>query len=211
MPLAPLDHLSSVSPRRLDRAEQILAASFYALFVARLWPEEMTWAQFYVLLILVSEGFVLLFLLIRRPTENVSIRPIDWLVAVGATCGALAVAPSDAVVWAYGGGTLLLVGTVLQFAAKLSLNRSFGLVAANRGIKSDGLYRFVRHPIYTGYALTHLGYLLSAFSLWNVAVYVGVWTCMAVRINAEERVLSEDPAYRAFQRKTRYRLLPGVY
>jgi protein-S-isoprenylcysteine O-methyltransferase Ste14 len=34
--------------------------------------------------------------------------------------------------------------------ARLSLGLSIGLVPADRGIVTRGVYRFVRHPIYTG-------------------------------------------------------------
>ena len=37
---------------------------------------------------------------------------------------------------------------------KLSLGRSFGLMPANRGVVSTGMYRLVRHPIYLGYLVT---------------------------------------------------------
>ena len=40
---------------------------------------------------------------------------------------------------------------------KISLGRSFGLIPANRGIVSTGLYRLARDSIYLGYLITHVG------------------------------------------------------
>lgn len=54
--------------------------------------------------------------------------------------------------------------------AKLCLWRSFGLVAAHRGLKAGGLYAVVRHPMYAGYVISHVGYLLVAPSWWNLAI-----------------------------------------
>lgn len=95
--------------------------------------------------------------------------------------------------------------------AKFSLLRSFGLVAADRGIKQRGLYAVVRHPMYAGYIMTHIGFLLIAPSWWNLAVYIAAWVLIIVRISAEERVLSANPQYRDYMTGVRYRFLPGVF
>jgi protein-S-isoprenylcysteine O-methyltransferase Ste14 len=106
---------------------------------------------------------------------------------------------------------VMVAGFALQFSAKLTLRRSFGVVAANRGVKASGPYRLIRHPMYAGYALTHVGFLLSGPALWNVAVYGATLAIAVRRILAEERVLREDEAYRALAAKVRYRLLPGLF
>ncbi len=85
------------------------------------------------------------------------------------------------------------------------------MVAANRGIKRSGLYAAVRHPMYLGYFLANAGVLMLNPSIWNAAL-IALWTvCQLLRIQAEERVLFEDPIYRAHAERVRYRLLPYVY
>jgi protein-S-isoprenylcysteine O-methyltransferase Ste14 len=106
---------------------------------------------------------------------------------------------------------LALGGFALQISAKLTLRRSFGIVAANRGVKVGGPYRFVRHPMYAGYVMTHVGFLLHNPSLWNFGVYGLAFGCQVARILAEERVLLQDQGYRDFAARTRYRLLFGVF
>ena len=98
-----------------------------------------------------------------------------------------------------------------HIGAKLSLQRSFGLVAANRGVKVSGMYVFVRHPMYAGYMMTHIGFFLFAPTLQNFAVYAATWTLLIMRVFAEERILSQDVTYREFQSRVPYRLLPGVF
>lgn len=105
----------------------------------------------------------------------------------------------------------MVTGFVLQLSAKLTLRRSFGVVAANRGIKASGPYRFVRHPMYAGYTLTQIGFLLSGPALWNFAIYGLTLFIACRRIIAEERVLGEDEAYKSLVEKVPYRLLPGVF
>ena len=53
------------------------------------------------------------------------------------------------------------VGLIVVIVGKMSLGRSFGLMPANRGIVSTGLYRVVRHPIYLGYLITHVGFVAA--------------------------------------------------
>jgi protein-S-isoprenylcysteine O-methyltransferase Ste14 len=199
-------------PRRLlDLAEQIAVLALYSWLVVRLWPGEFSASNWYPLLILLSEGLVVLLLLIRRPTDRISTKGRDWALAAGGTFIVLFVDQGGPALMGPLGAVLMLVGLAIHVGAKLSLRRSFGLVAANRGVKVGGFYRLVRHPMYAGYMLSHAGFLLVAPSLWNLALYVLAWALLIARIYAEEQVLSEDPAYQAFRTRVRYRLLPGIF
>lgn len=103
------------------------------------------------------------------------------------------------------------VGVAIQVSGKFFLGRSFGIVAANRGVKASGPYRIVRHPIYAGYTLTHIGFLLFYPCWQNLIVYTVALSIQIVRILKEERVLSQDQAYRDLMGTTPYRLVPGVF
>ena len=98
---------------------------------------------------------------------------------------------------------------MLQIAAVLSLNRSFGLLPAHRGVKSDGLYRWVRHPLYTaGLMFIWLAPLMSVNLL---ALNLGFSLYIVVGAYIEERKLVAEfgPAYTAYQRETPM-LVPGL-
>jgi protein-S-isoprenylcysteine O-methyltransferase Ste14 len=197
----------------LDLVEKALVASFMAFLALRLVPQAMASLAAPILLLLASESVVVLFILLRRPTRDISRRPADWALGLAGTLLPLtAIAPQGTpiapIALCVG---LMGAGFLLQLWAKLTLRRSFGVVAANRGVKASGPYRLVRHPMYAGYALTHVGFLLSGPALWNLAVYGVTLTIAIRRILAEERVLMEDPAYRALAEKCRYRLVPGVF
>jgi hypothetical protein len=106
---------------------------------------------------------------------------------------------------------LQLSGTLLAIASLSSLGRSFGLLAANRGVRTAGPYGIVRHPAYTSYFLVQLGYVLANLSVWNAAMLTIVVFAQLKRIAQEEEFLSRDAAYVEYRRRLRYRLMPGVY
>jgi hypothetical protein len=97
------------------------------------------------LLFCAAETLSALFFLIRTAPDSVSTDLRDWLLAIGATFAPFLFSPSDMAVWA-DARYLLLLGSALQLTGLLSLNRSFGLVAARREIKTKGIYRLIRHP-----------------------------------------------------------------
>ena len=103
------------------------------------------------------------------------------------------------------------IGIMISLAAKLFLNRSFGIVAANRGTKRTGPYRLIRHPMYAGYILTQMGFLMLNFSTWNLVIYAVAWTTQVLRIREEEAFLMQDQAYRDYASAVGSRLIPGVF
>lgn len=199
------------SPALLDRFEQAAALLLYGSLVIRVWPENLSVANLAPALVLLSEGVIVFFLLIRRASNDISLRPQDWIAAIVGTTAPLLVSKTADPAFLAPGVFLLLLGMATQISAKLSLRRSFGLVPANRGVKTCGAYRVARHPMYLGYMISHVGFLLLAPTVWNAAVYAVCWVCLLFRIEFEERLLSEDPGYQAFKKKVRFRLLPGVY
>jgi protein-S-isoprenylcysteine O-methyltransferase Ste14 len=94
---------------------------------------------------------------------------------------------------------------------KLSLGRSFGLTPANRGIVSSGIYRVVRHPIYLGYLITHLGFVAANPTHWNLAVLALADVALMLRAICEEQTLAQDPEYRAYVDRVRWRVVPGIF
>ncbi|MBX5161815.1 MULTISPECIES: methyltransferase [unclassified Rhizobium] len=197
----------------LDILEKVLIGYFFAAIVMRMLPQMQDNRAIIDGLLLVSEAAATFLILTRRPTRNASLRLFDWMVTAIGTLFPLLASPSATEPLAPLAlcGTVLALGFVLQISAKLSLRRSFGLLPANRGIKIGGPYKFVRHPMYAGYLMAHIGFFMAHPSLWNFAIYATALAAQCFRLLAEERLLQQDPAYTAFMATTRYRLVPFVF
>lgn len=196
--------------RKLDFLERAVLVILYAFLLQRF--AQAIGQSPLNLVYLFTEGLVVMMVLFRRTTDEVSLSPRDWLLAFGGTFAPMLLVPGERIAaLPLLPELFLFAGLGVSIAAKLQLRRSFGVVAANRGIKRSGVYALVRHPMYLGYFLTQAGMIVLNFSLWNIAV-LAVWAgCQVARINAEERVLSRDPLYREHMQHTRFRLFPMVY
>lgn len=208
-PSPPSQRAFLLRPRVLDRIEQAVILLMWAAFAWRM----IHTPNAYAYVVMVSETAVILFTLIRRSTGAISLRLGDWLLATTATIAPLLIIPVDNPFPALAGFGLFLLflGNFWQTWAKLILRRSFGITPANRGVKITGAYRFMRHPMYAGYLLVHLGVLAVMFSLYNLTIYAIGWTAQILRLLAEERLLRDDPAYRDYMAQVRWRLIPGIF
>jgi protein-S-isoprenylcysteine O-methyltransferase Ste14 len=166
------------------------------------------WSNYLLVLL---EAANVVFILIRRRAVSVSDRPLDWGLAVAGTMAPLLARPETGPVLPALASALIIAGTAISFSAKASLNRRFGMTPANRGVQANWIYALVRHPMYLGYIVAQSGYLLHNPSLRNVGVYGAAWCLQVARIWREERHLSEDPAYRTYATRVRFRLIPGVF
>lgn len=196
-------------PAWLDRFEQVLVVLLYSVLTYRVFHSDNPFRY----LLLASESAVMIFVLIRRPTDAVSVVFGEWMLAFTATAATLLVVPVPNHLPALAplGVMLFVVGALFQVSAKLALNRSFGIAPANRGIKRAGPYRFVRHPMYAGYFVNNIGLLILMLSFANFAVYAIAWTAQIMRVLAEERLLGQDPAYRDYMADVRWRVIPGIF
>ena len=165
------------------------------------------------LLLLVSEALVVVLTVMRRSAaavdRSVRARLLTALSMLGPPllqpAHVTALLPQLATVAASA------IGLAIVIAGKVTLGRSFGLMPANRGVVSSGLYRLVRHPIYLGYLITHVAFLLATPSAWNVAALFAADAALLARAVCEEQTLSRDERYRAYQQTVRWRVCPGVF
>lgn len=68
--------------------------------------------------------------------------------------------------------TLFFSGEFLSFAGLITLGNSFGVSPAKRKNVYHGVYRYLKHPIYLGYALSEFSILISNFSIFNVIIFI---------------------------------------
>ena len=162
------------------------------------------------LLFCAAETLAAVLFLVRSEAVTVSRAPLDWGLAIGATLAPLLFAPAT---WAFlpGAKIMLVLGSAMQIAGLISLNRSFGLVPARRKIKTAGLYRIVRHPLYASYFVSCSGYVLTNTSLSNSVIYVVAMGLLFFRLLREEKHLALDLEYRAYMKRVKYRIVPLIF
>lgn len=202
-----------VSDDFADRAARVLVAGLFLALAVRIGSDFVQTMRITGLLLLASEGLVVVLTLARRRAVAVDRSWDARLVTLIALAGPPLVRPADGFAFLpeLQAAMLSACGLVVIVAGKLSLGRSFGVVPANRGIVCRGVYRFVRHPIYAGYLVTHGAFLLSHLSPWNTVVLLAGDAMLLVRAGYEERTLVRDPAYVEYRSRVRWRMIPGVY
>lgn len=164
-------------------------------------------------LILAVQELSIVILVLTRRRAHVAVAG-DSPPAVLAWCGTilpLLLRPSALTPFPFAmlGSAIQLMGGLLVLVATLRLGRSFGIVAANRGVQTGGLYRVVRHPIYAAYILAFGGFVLAHPAMVNGVILAGWLLVQVLRVRAEERLLMQDTRYAMYARHVRYRLVPG--
>jgi protein-S-isoprenylcysteine O-methyltransferase Ste14 len=116
--------------------------------------------------------------------------------------------------FAVAGFVVLGAGLMLLLLGAVALGRSmtpFPRPKERGRLVETGVYSAVRHPVYGAVLLVCVGASLieSPLGLIPTAMLVGVFDLKA---RLEERLLGERyPAYAAYQQRTPWRFLPGLY
>jgi protein-S-isoprenylcysteine O-methyltransferase Ste14/uncharacterized membrane protein (UPF0127 family) len=162
--------------------------------------------------IVVQEALLAGLFLTRRQGLATSWRPFDWAVGIGGTVLPMFLRPAAQVgPLAWLGWPVQIAGLTLVIVGLMSLGRSIGIVAANRLVRTAGMYRVVRHPMYAAYMLSYLGYIASYPTARNVLITLATFIALHARAIVEERFLLQDPTYRDYAARVRWRLIPFVY
>jgi protein-S-isoprenylcysteine O-methyltransferase Ste14 len=115
----------------------------------------------------------------------------------------------------YFGLFLFFAGSMLRLAAVFVLGRRFsGLVAIqpDHKLKTDGLYRYIRHPSYSGLIASMIGYVLIFRSGIGLLLNILLFLFLVSRMNDEEKFLEAHfgDEYQTYRLRTR-RLVPFLY
>lgn len=110
---------------------------------------------------------------------------------------------------------LMVFGFVVRWTAILTLGRFFTVdvaIHSDHEVVQTGLYRFARHPSYTGLLIAFLGFGVY-FANWLsiLALLVPITCGMLNRVKKEEKALlrSLGPAYASYCAHTK-RFIPGL-
>ena len=207
-------------PRRGERtrdlgelASKTIIVTLFSMMAVRLAADFRATGHVTGLLLLASEALVVVLTMFRRSAgavdRSMQARVLTAFSMFGpplvkpAACSAMAPETFTAMVSA--------VGLLIVVAGKVTLGRSFGLTPANRGIVSTGVYRIVRHPIYLGYLITHIGFVVANTVRWNLLLLAAADIALMMRAVREERTLALDESYRDYMQQVRWRILPGIF
>jgi len=116
-----------------------------------------------------------------------------------------------------GAGIIILVAALILFRlTHRQLGRNWSVTLETRdhhGLVTDGLYGYVRHPMYSSFLLFALAELLLLPNVVaGLAGLVGFAILFFYRVDREEALMAETfgEAYRAYAARTA-RLIPGLY
>jgi protein-S-isoprenylcysteine O-methyltransferase Ste14 len=112
------------------------------------------------------------------------------------------------------GDASVVLGLLLVFFVFQENSFTSGTIEVGEGqrVVSTGLYRVLRHPMYSGALLMMIGVPLALGSLWALLFVIPMVAVLIFRLLDEERFLSVQlPGYAEYCQHTRFRLIPWVY
>jgi protein-S-isoprenylcysteine O-methyltransferase Ste14 len=126
--------------------------------------------------------------------------------------------------WLPFGGWPLAVGVALVavgIGGRLICRRTLGRyylpqlkIQPDQRLVTSGLYRYVRHPMYSAHLLLDVGLTLAIGSVLGTALMaVGMFAGLIYRIRVEEALLNAQfgDEWQAYVSRTTYRLVPFVF
>ncbi len=113
-------------------------------------------------------------------------------------------------------GIIILLGALIfRVYAATTLNKSYSYtleIREGHQLVTSGLYRYIRHPVYTGVILGAFSIPIYSSSLRGFLVTILVIPLFMYRIGNEERMLIEEygEEYEEYQEHT-WKLIPYIY
>src|SRR5262245_46534499 len=196
-----------------DFLSRAVICALFALLSVNLFADFMRTGHITGLLLLVSESLIVILTVLRRRATVVDRSTIAAIVTAASIAGPPLLRAGGAPALASDAVTAAMsaVGLLIVVASKITLGRSFGIAPANRGVVARGPYMLVRHPIYAGYLITHVAFLIANPTPLNAAIVIVGDAALIVRALFEERILGTDVDYQAYCRRVEWHLVPGVF
>jgi protein-S-isoprenylcysteine O-methyltransferase Ste14 len=106
---------------------------------------------------------------------------------------------------------LIIFAVFLGIITAFILGRSYDFLPALRHVKTQYLYKIVRHPMYLSSMIIKLGYTLKNPSIYNLLLLAVIVFLYDKRAKYEEDIMSNDDCYVDYLQKVKYRFVPGIY
>jgi protein-S-isoprenylcysteine O-methyltransferase Ste14 len=203
-----------LNARARDLVARATIVALFSMLCINLFAEFLRTGHVTGLLLLVGESLVVVLTIVRRRAIHVDRSAAAAIMTTASLIGPVMIRATTTpagLVSDQMTAMLSGIGLVLVVLGKMTLGRSFGVAPANRGVVVGGPYNLVRHPIYTGYLITHASFLIAHPAPWNLAILLVADTALIVRALMEEKVLSSDASYRQYCQRVGWHLVPGVF
>jgi protein-S-isoprenylcysteine O-methyltransferase Ste14 len=105
-------------------------------------------------------------------------------------------------------GLLILLLALLQLNSNLS---PFPTPKSSAELIQTGLYKFIRHPIYTGIILLLFGYGIYRSSLFKILIALLLFILFYFKSSYEEKLLQTRYSNYSEFKKTRGRFFPKIF
>lgn len=110
--------------------------------------------------------------------------------------------------------SILLISFVLALWAMLIMKFNFNAapeVLPGMTLKKSGPYKLIRHPMYTSIFGLTIPWVINDFSYFRLFILVVLLVNQLIKINSEEKLLSEKfPDYSEYKKHTK-KIIPYIY
>jgi protein-S-isoprenylcysteine O-methyltransferase Ste14 len=113
-----------------------------------------------------------------------------------------------------GGDVLTALGLVVSLVVVAQNSYAAATIRVETGQKlaTEGLYKLVRHPMYTGNMFFMVGIPPALGSYWGLLCVVPGVLVLVFRVLDEEKMLNQELAgYTEYAQSVRYRIVPNVW
>ncbi len=98
---------------------------------------------------------------------------------------------------------LIICGGMINLIGLLTLRRAFTIMSEARKLVEHGIFRYMRHPLYTGHFIMFFGSLLLRLHPVTITMYALFLVGQVLRARIEERkLMASFPRYAAYRRRT---------
>ena len=122
----------------------------------------------------------------------------------------------DAMIFMIVGCVFVVLGLAIRWKAIITLGTYFNVkvtIHKDQKLYTDGIFKYIRHPSYSGLILYYVGLGLIMMNMLSFLVlFLSAMIVVLIRIKVEEKVLEHHfgPAYIEYKSRS-YKIIPFVY